>query len=192
MRLKNLVSIAVISACLCNCGGGGGGNSGSGAPDAAKVELTLDPHRTDTGERVSVSTRISDINPLGIILKYRFPKGLQYIRNSASLSVGLHGYDSGPLISVEEGDLAYLVFFFSPESFRGMPAATLTFSLNAAAAASGAVEVDADVDDPAIRDEKEFDPANPKFSEEDSEWIEVDDGRSSGSSSSSSSSSAGR
>ena len=157
------------------CGGGGGGSSESGT--AARVELSLDRHRIDTGERVTVVTEIRDVNALGVMVKFRFPKGLSYVLHSSYLTVDDWRMDVGPSHYDVNGDYGYLVFFFSQAQFGESLKGELEFVLDGIGESEDdVVAVDADIDDPAVPDEDQFDPANPDFSEEDADAIRVDDG----------------
>jgi len=150
-------------------GGGGGGFIG-----AAIVSINLSPSVIDTGDRTQIETWISEVHENGIILKFRYPAGLTYVRDTAILEANEQQLDIGPAKNVASGNYRYLVFFFTREQFGEDNYGKLTFQLEGkAVVADGKVEVDADVDDPLIDNSVEFDPRNPEFVAEDEAGIKV-------------------
>lgn len=170
LYLFSVMSLATVSV---GCGGGGGGGSGESA-SAAKTILRVSPAKIDTGDRTLVTSRISDIHKDGIILKFLFPEGLEYVTESSELTVGGKEVDTGPAFNGLTDDGVYLVFFLSKELFGKNAEGVLTFELEAnAEVIGGEIAVDADVDDKLIDNETEFDVENPQFEAEDGTSVEV-------------------
>lgn len=159
---------------LTGCGGGGGG--GDSFIGAAEVRVTVSPNKIDTGDRSQVRVTIREVHENGIALKVRYPVGLEYVRDSAILQVGSSKIDSGPLNNVAPGDEVYLVFYFSPDLFKKSNEGELYFELEATSeVVDGQIEVDADVDDPDVDNDDEFDATLPEFLSESSASIAVVD-----------------
>lgn len=180
--LTTLSALLVTSPTGCGTGGGGGG--GDDFVGAATVTISTSPNRIDTGDQTLVSTRISEINDRGIALKFKFPSGLRYVPNSASLDANDNEQDIDPAFeatSSRDND-NYLVFFLTQSQFQpsgrdynGEPG-TLTIRLEGTSGVrDGLVEVDPDVDDPDINNSAEFDVNEPEFTAEDAASIEVMD-----------------
>lgn len=171
-RALCILIVALIS--LHGCGGGGGG--GEDFIGAANVRITASPNRIDTGDRTLVKISIRDVHENGIALKVRFPVGLVYVRDSAVLTVGNSQVDAGPLNNVAPGDQIYLVYYFSRDIFGKEEHGDLRFELEATGEITdGQIEVDADVDDPLIDNEDEFDATAPEFLAESSASLVVVD-----------------
>ncbi len=165
-----------VAACLAllSCGGGGGGGDSDSFVGAANVSIRVNPSDIDTGDRMLVSMDISEVHPIGIILKVRYPRCLSYVLNSATLTVDESEVDIGPAVNSADDRVNYLVFFLSQSSFNADRKGKISFQLEGNARVSeGQVEVDADVDDPLIDNTVEFDIENPEFGAEDSAMVEV-------------------
>ena len=159
-------SLICISMIISNCGGGGGG--GSEFVGAAIVELQASPTIIDTGDRMLVKARISDVNDNGIALKLRFPTGLSYVSSSSSLISEDRSLDISPTENRTEGNFKFLVFYIPQSDFGENGRGVVEFLLEGAARViEGELQVDADVDNPQISNESEFDPKNPEFVAED-------------------------
>ena len=168
-----LVSVAIVAVVsLLSCGGGGGGDDSF--VGAANVSIRVTPSEIDTGDRMLVTVNISDVHPNGIILKIRYPRGLAYVPDSATLAVNEAEFDIGPSVDTADDRVNYLVFFLSQDSFSTNLTGEITLQLEGSARVSeGLVEVDADVDDPLIDNTVEFDIENPEFGAEDLAIVEV-------------------
>ena len=155
-----------------SCGGGGGGNSYIGA---AIVNVDTQPTKIDPGNRTFVKIGISDIHPNGILLKIRFPVGLKYATQTASLNVDGKKSVVNPIYNLKSSDeFIYLVFVFSQEIFGKSNLGTLNLQLEGVSEIKdGKIEVDPDVDDPTIPNNMEFTVANPTFSSEAETKIKV-------------------
>ncbi len=166
---------AIISASLLmlsSCGGGGGG--GSDFIGAAEVSVRVSPHKIDTGDRAEVSIDVSTVHPNGIFLKVRIPKALSYVLNSAELEIDGQNIDIGPKKNVTKDAYTYVVFIFSQDDFGSDNRGKVRFQLAGnSAIQDGLVEVDADVNDPLVNDNNEFNVDSPEFGAESDASIEV-------------------
>jgi hypothetical protein len=178
------VLILLTSLFLNFCGGiGGGGGGGSSSPsEPASVLIDASPRVIDSGDRTAVTVDIRDVNDLGIALKLRYPSGLDYVVGSAHIEV--NGKTFSAISEGSEktsGSVTYLVFYFSKDIF-GDNSGTLTLTLQGNSAVDSIIEVDADIDDPTLSNNVEFNISDPKFDAQDSTSIEVKDSSSSGTS----------
>jgi hypothetical protein len=172
-----ITSTILLSSAICpilsSCGGGGGG--GGDFVGAAQVQLQASPTIIDTGDRMLVKARISDVNDNGIALKFRYPTGLSYVPSSSSLLAGNHSLDISPAVNVIEGNYKFLVYYIPQSDFGENARGTVELLLEGSSRVlEGALEVDADVDNPLIGNDKEFDPKTPEFAAEDSIAVEVE------------------
>lgn len=166
----------VLLPALTGCGGGGGG--GDDFLGAAVVDIVASPRNIDTGDRSVVKAYLTDVNEDGLMLKFRFPKELRYVVDSARLVVDsdTDGRDASPDVSVTVDNDSYLVFFLPQDDFDDNQRGIVEFQVEADEEISdGEVEVDPDVDDPLIDNGVEFDPENPEFGAESSVSISVRD-----------------
>ena len=122
------------------------------------------------------------MNASGIAVKFRYPLGLDYVKSSAALVVDEKTIKLTPTVNIDSDreESTYLVFYLSQKLFRrpGEPyngdPGTLRFELvGKATVTDGLVEVDPDVDDPALKNTEEFSLQNPEFSAEDKASISV-------------------
>ena len=171
MRVK-LLFFTIICAFGVSCGGGGGG--GGGFVGAARVNVNASPNRIDTGDRTQVRVEISEVHENGISLKIRFPAGLTYVSDTSFLEVGRDDLDVGPTINRGADNFIYLVYYFSGDLFEDDRRGTFTLQLvGVSEVMDGEIEVDPDVDDPTIPNDREFDIDNPEFRAESDTSIEV-------------------
>ena len=165
--LASLLTLSLIS-----CGGGGGG--GGSFVGAAEVALTVTPRTLDTGDRALVSVSIADVSEDGIALKLRYPDGLSYVPDSAFLTVDGEKRNVSPTVNTVVDEQTYLVIYLKDSWFGENIQGDLTLEIEGLQSVKGKkVEVDADVDDPAVGNNTEFDPQNPEFTAQDSQSIEV-------------------
>lgn len=174
--MHKLITPLALFCCLCLFGCDSGGNDeGSGFVGAAIVRISTSPSTIDTGDRTEVKVDITDVNPNGIILKIRYPEDLSYVLDSAELTIGDDETSLTPALSQSDGDRKYLVFFLPQDSFGKDEAGIVTVQLEAGSDISDErVEVDADVDDPLINNDVEFNIDEPEFAAEDEAAISVD------------------
>ncbi len=159
---------------LFGCGGGGGG--GDEFIGAAVVTVSSSPREIDTGDRAEVRANIAKIHKNGIALKFRFPNGVRYVNGSALLVSEGDEVKASPTVDVSVENDSYLVFYLKQEQFPDDLVGALTFQLEGISKfSSGEIEVDADVDDPTIPNDQEFNAQEPEFGVEDSTPIAVTD-----------------
>jgi hypothetical protein len=177
--LVTLLAGVQLSGC-----GGGGGSDDSDFVGAATVRITARPSEIDTGDQTKISTEVGNVSPDGIALKFRFPSGLRYVPNSASLEVNDDSTEFSPTVnqSASRNDDNYVVFFLTQSAFQQSgqdyngESGTFTFKLEGVSEVqNGLVEVDPDVDDPDIDNSTEFSVDSPEFSAEDEATIQVQD-----------------
>lgn len=173
-QFLTLSLLTVLPAFFAGCGGGGGGGGGSDSVDiAARVFLSVSPATIDTGDRTTVSVLIEQVNSEGAAIKVRFPVGMSYILGSSELEVDGELSDIAPTSNVSDETNGYLVYYLR-QSTVGDDSAVLTLKLlGTAAVKKGLIEVDADIDDPALDNQSEFQVATPNFAAEDSDTVVV-------------------
>ena len=156
------------------CGGGGGGGEFTGA---ARVSLRISDSYIDSGERILVQVRLSEINDLGIIVKVRYPSGLSYVPNTSFLVLNNDAeIDIGPTNNQTVSGTTYLVYFLSKSIFSRSDDGELEFILEGVGEViDGTIEVDVDLDNPDVSNSSEFDSSNPNFTGEVEAGIEVVD-----------------
>lgn len=166
-----LLSTLVLFACS-SCGSGGGG--GDDFIGAANLSVRTSPSTIDTGDRTQVTIDVRDVHENGILLKVRIPAGLAYVPSSAFLVLNDDEIDIGPDKNVADNNRRYLVFFLDDSEFDEDGAGVVKFQLvGNDSVADGEIEVDADVNDPLVNDNNEFDIEAPEFGAEDSTGITV-------------------
>ncbi len=166
-----VLSVALFGLSGCGGGGGGGGDDFVGA---ALVAISAQPTQIDSGGRTRVTCEIQEVHQNGIALKFRFPQGISYVRETAFLEVNGQQIDISPNYYLSSGSSRYLVFFLSRDIFGEDNYGKVTFELRGdSEVKDGRIEVDADVDDPFIANSAEFDVNNPEFGYEDQVKIEV-------------------
>lgn len=167
---------------LTACGGGGGGGDTSTFSGAASVSIDLTPSTIDSGDETLVKVWVGDVHSSGIALKLKYPSGLGYVFQSATLTVGEKEIDIKPRNNVLTADekSAYLVFYLSQRLFRqdseeyqGEPGLVQLRLEGKSLVTNGLVEVDADVDDPDVADSIEFNVSKPEFVATDQQSITV-------------------
>ena len=169
-QMRLLLALCLVA--LTSCGG-----SGSGSIDfvgAANVRVEATPSTIDTGDRMRVRVRISDTNFNDLIIKIRYPDNLIYVPATATIQYLDDPEDATPNFNLSDDGETYLVFFFDADDFEGLDEATLEFQLRGLSILrEGDLEVDADVDDPLINNDREFDISQPEFTPEDSVSIKI-------------------
>lgn len=172
LRRSLTLAVLAVAPFLSSCGGGGGG--GDSFIGAARVSINVSPSTIDTGDRMEVVVRITDVHPNGILLKFRYPSGLSYVPNSALLLVNDEEVDIGPQKNQTKDNSSYLVYFLSQAQFDEDYRGEVVFQLAGVKSFSeGEVEVDADVNDPLINDDDEFVLDSPEFGAEDAAGVRV-------------------
>jgi hypothetical protein len=175
--LRSLGRIILLFALLTLTGCGGGGGGGDDFIGAAEVSLDVEPRTIDTVDRMRVRTTIFNVNENGIALKFRFPIGLAYVEDSASVQLDDNGSLAiKPRDNQSTEEFTYLVFYLPQDYFGNDGREAREFEMQLVASAeieSGQVEVDPDIDDPQTKNSEEFDIENPGFGAEDAVSIRV-------------------
>ncbi|MDC0358493.1 hypothetical protein OAO01_06725 [Oligoflexia bacterium] len=177
--MEKLIKYGIYSTlvCLCSviaCGGGGGGGNVEFV-GAGVVSLSVSPTTVDVGDRMLVTVKLEKVSEDGVIVKVNYPDGLEYVLNSALLTVDGDELDIGPAVNALSGNNVFLVYFFGLDLFGDDMTGTLTFQLEGTEkVSSGDIEVDIDVDDPLIANANEFDLDNPEFQVEAAVGVSVE------------------
>ncbi len=167
MLKKNIIVLFLIlfSFSFVSCGSHGGDNNEA---FSAIVNISANPNVVDTGDRTQLVVKISEVHQNGILLKIRFPKSLSYVADSSYIIASSSSDKKTKVTPEEKGkkyEYTYLVYFLNPKQFGDKNKGKLYFELKALKAEKNvAVEVDPDVNDPAIPDDKEFSIVDPDFS----------------------------
>ena len=177
-----LLACLATTTTLTGCGGGGGSDDSSTFSGAATVSLDLTPSTIDSGDETLIKTWVGDVHQNGIALKFKFPSGLSYVFESATLTVGEKEVDIKPRNNVVTADerSTFLVFYLSQRLFRqdseeynGEPGLVQLRLVGKSLVNDGLVQVDADVDDPNVADTIEFNVSKPEFVAADQQSITV-------------------
>lgn len=168
MKFKQiLISLSVII--LASCGGGGGGSDDTFI-GAAQIISKTSPKTIDTGDRSRLTVEMSEIHADGIVVKIRYPEGLDYVSGSAQIEIDGVNNDLEPDFESNANGNNYLIFLLSQASFGLKNTGLLSLELvGLDEIISGKIEVDADV----RSDDFSFDPQNPDFTSEGSASIKV-------------------
>ena len=160
------------------CGGGGvGATNDDGEFSGGKVGgFEVRPTRIDSGDRMSIRAEINDVNQSGVIVKFRYPAGLTYIRSTARLESAGDTVEIAPAVSATVGAVKYLVFDFAAESFGRDRRGRISLQLEGVSLVrTGTIAIDADYNDPNRRIGEEFTAESPRFDPARSQSIEVRD-----------------
>ena len=154
-----LVAISVLLA----CGGGGGGGSSEFLGEGG-VTIDADPTGIFIGDRLRIESDLFDVPDGGIVVRYRFPTSLRYVRNSATLEGAGAEVAIAPTYNVSSGTSTYLVFVIDLDDLSEDRSGRLVFALHGATAADNAIiEADPDFRRANRSDEDQFDIDNPEF-----------------------------
>lgn len=165
-------AVLLTSATLA-CGGGGGGGGGENNPAEAKVKVS--PNRIDTGDRMRPTIDISNAREAAFAVKIRIPVGLEYVLKTASVKTGDNTAAKSPTDNEATTEFVYLVFYFTTADFIERDRLELSFELvGKVAVEDGKIEVDVDLDDPAVKNSSEFDPEAPLFTAQADAGIKVE------------------
>ena len=184
LSLLAVVSLIFVFQVACGTGGGSGGLSGGGP---AGINVRIEPNVLDTGDRSTVTLNIGDFRDTNIAIKFRSALGLTYVTNTAFFIIDGELVDTFPTTVVSDSSaFNYLVFYISRTTFGDRGEGVLTFELEASAdIENGLVEVDIDLDDPAVNNSTEFQVTTPEFNAQDTAFVRVGPEPTSSSSSSS-------
>ncbi len=187
--MKHLILFAFTSLVLMTTGClGGGGGGDSEFVGAAQISLRTSPGTIDTRDRTQVRINISKVIDTGIILKIRYSNKLNYAINTSKLKIESEdeGTSVAPAHNVTNDGTTYLVYFLPRSAFGDSESdedmsekGTLTLELiGTDRLRDGIIEADADVNDPTISDDVEFDINSPAFEGETEASITVNESRS--------------
>jgi hypothetical protein len=152
------------------------GSSNDGFFGTAFVKVNADPTVIDVGDASFVTIDVDDVDDDNFFLKVRFPTGVQYLEGSSTIRVQGSDSERNPdlVFTSVDSNHNYLVYFLSRAEFGDSDGSRVTFDLVGFDRISkGLIEVDADIDDPNIDNNAEFDQNEPKFDAEASTEIQV-------------------
>ncbi|HMO02321.1 MAG TPA: hypothetical protein PKD37_06295 [Oligoflexia bacterium] len=168
MRRKLKIFAIFLVALLTqeSCGGGKGDSNFVGA---ALVYINAEPRTIDRGDRTRVTINIEQVHPNGILLKLKYPTGLGYVAKSARIGERLEQLKAiNPAFNLSDEVHKFTVFTISRSALGEKNKGLLRLELTGLSRLDkGVVAVDADVNDPKINDEVEFDINDPQFEPED-------------------------
>lgn len=164
----------LISCGLPGTGGGGGGDGTTRSP--AVLALTASPSKIDAGEIVYTELFVQEVHEEGIVIKFKYHYGLDYIRSTAILETNRGGLALTPTHNESNSDVRYLTFFLERDQFGTDRKGTIRFQLigRRRVANGNRIEVDADIENSTIADRDEFDISRPRFSAEDTTPVQVE------------------
>jgi hypothetical protein len=174
-----LVSLSKVVLCLLtssllasSCGGGGGGESDLGP---AIPQIRASPLRLDSGNDTRVSVDLNSISSDDILVKFRFPRGLRYVRNSARIFAGKSSKSIAPSVLALDFEQGGIMAFRVSRALRNEEQyARIEFRFRGVERVEkGTIEVDVDLNDPTLSDAIEFSFAQPRFTAESETQIEV-------------------
>lgn len=173
--IKRLILSISLVVVFYACGGGGGGGGGD-AVIGADVSIGTDPNKIDSGDRTVTKLEVNDVNTNGVVLKVRYPKALAYVADTSRLLVDGTSYVLDPDVLKTSGDSTYQVYFLAQGQFGDGSFGEISFQLRARdSVTDGKIEVDPDVDDPAVSRSRKFSVDDPQFDAEDFVYITVKD-----------------
>lgn len=161
MKIYCSILIGIMAILFSGCGGGGG--SGGDFQEPANVDIEATPKDIYIGGRTLVRTFIDNVHTDGVVIKFRFPKGLNYVKESSRLYIAGGDVDVGPTNSGTKDTSNYLVYVFSKDVF-GDFSGELDFQLEAGEGIGSAkIEVQPAFRNPALPDSQQFSIKDPKF-----------------------------
>ena len=178
MRLTALVLLFFFASCGVGGGGGGGSSdSSSEIPVAAATaeDISALPNTILIGDRVMVTAKFRSIISDGMVARFKFPKSLEYVRDTAFLKYkdGTK-VDIGPSHNKTSEDSTYLVFVLTQDSLDDESRAEISFILEGASEVETAsIGVDPDFIDSRKSLSKQFDVSDPRFATKIETRVEV-------------------
>ena len=167
--LAVLCLAAVMTFISCGVGGGGGGGGDDQELSPAQASLSAVPQTIDSGDRMRVEVKLSEIDGDGILLKLQFPTALHFVSSSAELSVDGDDVPVTPAFVITTGNPGseknYLVFDLSHDAFGNEHSAQLSIILEGRGevAKESVVAVDPDFNDPKMTTSQKFSALAPQF-----------------------------
>lgn len=174
LKILTTVCLVIPFVTLVSCGshGGGGSDSEFDLGGAADVSIDARPSSLDTGDRVAVFIRLSDVHKDGIQLKIRFSPELSYVEKSAELSSSSDTENSRSITPDFSGaieDQNFLMFRLPRKFFDDDRRGQVTLELVAVDTSDKAtIGID-----PDVNSEGTFDPALPEFASEAETDVEI-------------------
>ncbi|RIL09656.1 MAG: hypothetical protein DCC75_06050 [Proteobacteria bacterium] len=175
-RITTAILICLISALvLCSCGGGGGGSTRDDYFVPARIDLDADPNDFLLGQRTLVTTWIYDIDEDGIVLKFRYPRGLVYATDTAYLEADGETIDLTPDTNDSSGSNTFLVFVMPPELFGRDSHGKVKFELRGEKVLTDdeSIEASVNIRDITLPDDQQFSIKDPNFGVLDSTHVQV-------------------
>lgn len=178
MRILLLCTVFLVTGCGLGGGGGGSGDdSSSELPvSAATAEgIEASPRSILVGDRLKVTATLKDIVNDGVVIRFRYPKSLEYVKDSALLrySDGTK-VDIGPSNNKSSESETYLVFVLTQDSLDDEKRVEVSFVLEGASESSEArLEIDPDFIDQTKSSSKQFNISDPRFATKVETTVEV-------------------
>lgn len=173
-KFQRLLFLAPLFVVLLACGHGGDDDDDFVA--SAIVTAKTKPSIIDTSDRTQVNIYTSQIHENGILLKVRFEKALKFVPNTSFVIVKDENMKEAvePLYNDDDQKYTYLVFFLSRSQFGEDNSGKVVFELKGVKSQkNNVIEVDPDVDDPDISNDKEFNIKKPEFSPDSIAYVTV-------------------
>lgn len=173
MTMKRVQSYkaAILLVALCTACGGGGGD---GTIEPAQVKIKVTPDVIDSGERTRVRLELYSFSDSKVIVKVRYPSGLNFVTDSAAYLVDNQDVEIEPDVEAEGDSQDYLVFFVNTDELNNPDKLELLFQLRGVEDVTPSqIEVDIDLDDEDITNSEEFSVETPQFDVQESAYIQV-------------------
>lgn len=177
MIIKNLIFTFVFASFFaCGLPGTGGGGGGDDFNGPAILALNANPQVIDAGEIIYTDVFIQEVHENGILLKFKYHYGLDYIDNTARLKTNKGEVSLRPTHNDRNDDFRYLTFFLEQSEFGSNKKGTVSFELLGRRRVNSGnyIEVDADIEDARKDNESEFSLDRPRFSTEDAISVRVE------------------
>jgi len=179
---KQLLSVIVGSlgvvgslGLLAGCGSDNK-NDSPVASGTAFVDINANPDSLSVGDATLIVARVDDVKDDAIILKIRFPTGMSYLPDSSYIEVNGEDIARAPdiVFTSQSERRNYVVYFLNRAEIDDEDNTRVSLQLvGNSRVTDGRVEIDADLDNPIIANDREFTSDNPLFDAEADTFIEV-------------------
>lgn len=164
MTRLSALFLTILCLTIASCGGGGGGGGNEGNP--AKIRVDVSPRKIDSGDRVTVTLEISDVDRdlVGLLIKVLYPSGLSYIEDTTYFSpVGSdEEFQYERIVTASADEATYYLLYVVTNTFVLSDRIEISFVLEGTGEVeNGRISVDVDSADEDLR--TSFDPTNPQF-----------------------------